>query len=81
MAVHAGRAVEKAGRAWGYACGVDMRTAFSFVTCSLANCTTTKVMLSMVRLSEPLEEETRKDLVRLKTRMGSFDYSVAMASG
>ncbi len=38
-------------------------------------------MLSMVRLSEPLEEETRKDLVRMKRRMRSFTYSVSLARG
>ena len=73
--------VEKAVKDSSFACGVDRKNALSFVTCSLANFTTTKLMLSMARLSEPLEEETRKDLVRIKTRMGSFNYSVSLASG
>ena len=73
--------VEKVVKDSSFACGVDWKNALSFVTCSLANFATTKLMLSMARLSEPLEKETRKDLVHIKTRMGSFSYSVSLASG
>ncbi len=71
IAVPADLAVEKAVKDSSFACGVDRKNALSFVTCSLASFTTTKLMLSLARLSEPLEEETRKGLVRIKTRMGS----------
>ena len=39
--------VEKAVKDSSFACGVDRKNALSFVTCSLANFTTTKLILSM----------------------------------